>query len=316
MPAHLDIITVNWNSGALLRECVASIPAACAGGVRLGRVVVVDNASEDGSTDRLSNGLPLTVLRNASNRGFAAACNQGAAGSRADYLLFLNPDTRLFPTTLSTVLAFLDDPVNADVGIAGIRLLDQAGVCQRNCARVPTPGRLVAHSLGLDRVLPWLFPPHFMTEWDHGETRPVDQVMGAFLLVRRALFEALGGFDERFFVYFDDVDLCLRARFAGWRVMHYARSEAYHRGGGTTDRIRDVRLFYGLRSRIQFACKHFGAFAAATVTLSALVLEPTARLARACARGSLSEVGEVLSGTRMLWRDLPAILPAVRERRG
>jgi hypothetical protein len=256
------------------------------------------------------------VLRNATNRGFAAACNQGAAGSRADYLLFLNPDTRLFPTSLSAVLDFLEAPANASIGIAGIRLQDGDGLDQRSCARAPTPGRLIAQSLGLDRLFPRLFPPHFMTDWDHGDTRPVDQVMGAFLLVRRELFEVLEGFDERFFVYFDDVDLCLRARRAGFAVVHYAGAAAYHRGGGTTDRVRDVRLFYSLRSRIQFAAKHFGGVAAVAVAAATLGLEPAVRLLRAGVRGSRQEAAAVLGGARMLWRALPAILATLREGRG
>lgn len=308
-PPTLDIVTVNWNAGALLADCVASLPAALDGGVRLERMVVVDNASTDGSADGLATaGVPLVVVRNAANRGFAAACNQGAAGSRADYLLFLNPDVRLFPGALSGPLAVLEAPEGRGVGILGIRLVDEAGVVQRSCARAPTPGRLVGQSLGLDRVLPRLVPPHFMVEWDHADSRDVDQVMGAFLLIRRALFEELGGFDERFFVYFDDVDLCLRARARGWRVRHHAGAAAYHRGCGTTERVKDVRLFYALRSRVLFAAKHFGRAGAAAVAIAALLLEPAVRLAHALARRSPDEGRAVVAGTRLLWRALPEML--------
>lgn len=305
----LDIVTVNWNSGDLLRHCVGSLGGALTGGFALERMVVVDNASRDGSADGLPDAAaPLRILRNAENRGFAAACNQGAAGSTADYLLFLNPDTRLLPGSLAPALAFLEDPANAGIGALGVRLVDEEGRIQRNCARAPTPGRLIAQSLGLDRALPRLFPPHFMTEWDHGDTRDVDQVMGAFLIVRRPLFEALGGFDERFFVYFDDVDLCLEVRRAGWRVVYFAGAEVYHRGCGTTDQIRDIRLFYTLRSRLLFAGKHFGPGALTAVAVATLVLEPLVRLGYALLRRSPREAGEVLGGTRMLWADLPRLL--------
>lgn len=313
----LAIVTVNWNSGELLRQCVGSLGRALTGGFTLERMVVVDNASRDGSADGLEtaagNGLPIAVLRNADNRGFAAGCNQGAAGSAADCLLFLNPDTRLSAASLAPALAFLEDPANARVGALGVRLVDEAGRTQRACARAPTPVRLVAQGLGLDRAFPRLFPPHFMTDWDHADTRDVDQAMGAFLMIRRSLFEQLGGFDERFFVYFDDVDLCLRVRQAGWRVVHFAGAEAYHRGCGTTDQVRDVRLFYALRSRLLFAGKHYGPLSVAAVTAATLLLEPLARLGLAALRRAPGEAGEVLRGTRLLWADLPRIAPRLAE---
>ena len=121
----LDIVIVNWNTARELMECLASIAASDRSAFHLARVVVVDNASRDGFCLELEAGqLPLTVVRNAENRGFAAACNQGAAGSKADYMLFLNPDTRLFPETLTHTVAFLERPDSGDIGICGIRLVD------------------------------------------------------------------------------------------------------------------------------------------------------------------------------------------------
>ena len=114
MLPSLDIVIVNWNAGTLLGRCVGSVGTALTGGFALDRLVVIDNASRDGSADALpGQGLPLSVQRNAANRGFAAGCNQGAAGSRADYILFLNPDTRLGPASLAPAVAFLEDPANA-----------------------------------------------------------------------------------------------------------------------------------------------------------------------------------------------------------
>lgn len=315
----LAIVTVNWNAGALLRACVASLDAALTPGVVLERMTVVDNASRDGSADGLEGAFPnapIRVLRNLVNRGFAAACNQGAAGAGAECLLFLNPDTRLSADSLAPALAFLADPANARVGALDVRLLDDDGATQRCCARTPTPLRLLAQSVGLDHVFPSLFPPHFMVEWDHADTRPVDQAMGAFLLIRRDLFEALGGFDERFFVYFDDVDLCLRVRQAGWSVVHFAGASAYHRGGGTTDRVRDIRLFYGLRSRLLFVAKHYGPVSVAAVIVATLMLEPLARLTQALLRRRPQDAVEVWRGVRLLWVDLPNWLPRLLRRSG
>lgn len=308
----LRIVTVNWNAGNLLRECVGSLASALTGGFTLERMTVVDNASQDESSNGLeavADGVPVTVIRNTENLGFAAACNQGAAGSTADWLLFLNPDTRLSADSLTPLFSFLTDPSTRQIGALDIRLLDDAGQTQRCCARRPTPGRLVAQAIGLDSAMPSLFPPHFMVEWDHTNTRDVDQAMGAFLMIRRSLFDDLGGFDERFFVYFDDVDLCLRVRQANWRVVHFAGATAYHKGGGTTDRVRATRLFYGWRSRLLFVAKHHGVWAVLAVTLATLFLEPLARLAQAVLRRRLEDIVGVLRGTARLWADMPRVLP-------
>lgn len=315
MPPSLDIVIVNWNAGDLLRRCIASIPSALTGGFTLKRLVVLDNASHDGSVEGLPETLPLTVQRNPSNRGFAVGCNQGALGSSADYILFLNPDTRLGPDSLGPALAFLEDPANAGVGVLGIRLRGEDGAVQRSCARAPSASRLAAQAVGLDRLLPRLFRPHFMTEWDHADTRSVDQVMGAFLLIRRPLFEALGGFDERYFVYFDDVDLCLSARRAGWDVVHFAGGEAEHKGCGTTASIKDIRLFYSLRSRLLFSGKRFGPVGIAVVAVTTLVAEPLVRVLLAVLRGTPGDAAAVWRGARMLWADLPAVLPRLLRRR-
>ncbi len=118
MSRSLDIVIVNWNTGGQLRACLASIAAAAQDGFVLNRVVVVDNGSKDGSAEGLQDfSVPLMVLRNRENRGFAAACNQGAQGSAADYLLFLNPDVRLYPDSLARPIRFMEEPVNARIGI-------------------------------------------------------------------------------------------------------------------------------------------------------------------------------------------------------
>ncbi len=312
MVPSIDIVIVNWNAGALLCSCLDSLAEHLPGGPAVGRVVVVDNASDDGSADRLRDDmLPLHVVRSPQNRGFAVACNQGATGSYADYLLFLNPDTRLFADTLVKAVDFLEKPNNSGIGVLGVQLVDEGGIVQRSCARVPTPARLLIQSIGLDRLAFGVFQSCPMLEWDHADTRDVDQVMGAFLIIRRALFESLGGFDERFFVYFDDVDLCARARQAGHRVVHFAGARAYHLGCGTTVQIKDRRLFYSLRSRLLYAGKHFGGMAAACVCAATLLIEPMVRLLRAFARFSVVDTADVLRATCMLWYDLPSCLQLV-----
>ena len=297
----LDVVCVNWNSGGQLRECLASLARAGREGFSLNRVVVVDNASTDGSAASLEYlSLPLEVIANATNRGFAAACNQGARGSTSEYLLFLNPDMRLEAESLARPLAFLEGRDGQGVGICGIRLTDEQGVVARSCARFPTAGQFLAASAGLDRLLPDLFRGHVMREWDHLESRPVDHVIGAFYLVRRALFESLGGFDERYFVYLEDLDFSLRASEAGWGRYYLAEAQAHHKGGGSSAQVKAERLLYLLRSRLRYAYRHFSWGGATAVALGTLVLEPVVRIGAALAGGGLGQARDTIKAYWML----------------
>ena len=301
----LDVVVVNWNAGAQLKDCLASL-AASEDAASL-RVVVVDNASADGSADGLERpDLAVTVLRNAENLGFARACNQGAALGTAEAILFLNPDTAVSRTGIGEARAVLD--ADARAGIVGARLVDAAGATHRTCARTPTGPSLLAHALFLDRLLPGRVAPHFQLDWDHADTRPVDAVMGAFLMIRRPLFARLGGFDERFFVYWEDADLCTRAGRAGHAVIHAARAVIRHRGQGTTEAVKDRRLFYFLRAQALYAGKHHGRPALLGVLAAAFAVNLPVRLVRALARGGPGEAGAVMRAGRMLAAATPALL--------
>jgi GT2 family glycosyltransferase len=303
MSPALDIIIVNWNSGRQLRRCLESVTRADQQAFALRRVTVVDNASSDHSADGLDDlPLPLAYIRNATNRGFAAACNQAALGSPATHLLFLNPDTILGTDSLSVPIEFLEQPANGTVGLVGVQLREENGVVARSCARFITPGMMVRGMLG--------FPSLFMTDWDHRETREVDHVTGAFFLVRRQVFQALHGFDERFFVYLEDLDFSLRARRAGWRTYYLATASVYHRGGGTSEQIKARRLYYALHSKVLYAHKHFTRGPATVVTLATASVELLTRLVRAITRRSLTEARDTIHAYGLLWRALPGILRA------
>jgi N-acetylglucosaminyl-diphospho-decaprenol L-rhamnosyltransferase len=309
MASTLCIVIVNWNAGRHLLDCLDNVRVTPLGDFELEQVVVVDNASSDGSADNLHfPELPLSVVRNSENRGFAAASNQGARGSSADYLLFLNPDTRVLPDSFQIPIEFLEKPENAKVGICGIQLLDEAGNVSQSCSRFPTAGSFFSLMLGLDRFFSSRFKGHFLSREDHLKSRPVDQVMGAFFLVRRKLFESLSGFDERFFVYFEDLDFSYRAKQTGWESYHLATAQAYHRGGGCSENVKARRLYYSLCSRILYSYKHFGAIAATAVMLATLLIEPFSRLALAVSHGSKREAREIFEAYLMLWEALPSLL--------
>jgi N-acetylglucosaminyl-diphospho-decaprenol L-rhamnosyltransferase len=307
----VHVVIVNWNAGSLLAECLQSFEAVSGDAVALSRITIVDNCSTDDSLHALEEiaiKFPLEIIRNSSNRGFAAACNQGARGSDANFLLFLNPDTRLCSGSLETPMLFLADAKNSRVGIVGIQLIDLHGNVARSCARRPTVCSMIGHSFGLDHFGYSIFPKHFLSEWDHRDTRTVDQVMGAFFFLRRSMFTKIGGYDERFFVYFEDLDLAVRAGEQGWTSVYIATAHAFHRGSGTTEQVKDVRLFYSWRSRILYAFKHFNRVGAAAIALVTLSVEPIVRALALLANNRPREISNVLRATRLLWSNLPKIM--------
>jgi N-acetylglucosaminyl-diphospho-decaprenol L-rhamnosyltransferase len=310
-----DIVIVNWNTGTQLRNCLQSILPACPAEVlRLRRCDVVDNASVDGSADDLDGlSLPISIIRNLENKGFAYACNQGAKIGMSKYILFLNPDLKLFPDSLVKALLFLEEERNERVGILGIQLVDENGMIQRNVARFPTPGSLFYQMLGLDRLWPRHFPSHFMTDWDHLARREVDQVTGAFYLVRRKAFDELMGFDERFFMYFEDLDFAYRARQAGWKSFYLPDAQALHYGGGASNQVRARRLSYVLKGRVLYVAKHFGTSAARRILLASLGIEFWTRLGGSLINFSGQNFVEILRAYGMFIKTMPSLLRELRR---
>lgn len=308
----VHIVIVNWNSGAWLRGSIASIGEH--GGGAVDRVVVVDNGSTDGSADLVQGEVPFELIQTGANLGFARACNIGAADARAPYLLFLNPDAALKEGAIEAVMGFMESPEAAPVGVCGVRLVGEDGATQRHCAPFPTWRTFLGGATGLDRVFPRLFPPLLLHGFDHLHSRAVDHVIGAFYVIRRALFEELGGFDERFFLYLEDLDLSLRVRSSGRTVHYLAEATAFHKGGGTSERVKAHRLFYALRSRLVYAFAHFPAWEAWAVTLATLFIEPFARIARALLRGAGAEMRDALRAYGWLWKALPQVIAIGRRR--
>lgn len=312
----LDIVIVNWNSGRQLCEAVQSI-AEHSDDVEC-KVIIVDNASHDSSLDILAQVIPafpfeVDIVRNATNRGFGAACNQGAARGTNPFVLFLNPDTRIFKESLKAPLNYMSGPQNSDVGICGVQLIDHDNSVARSCSRFPSVSAFIFEAIGLNKFPPLRCVGSNMAEWAHDSTREVDQLIGAFFLIRRGLFNALGGFDERFFVYFEEVDLSFRAKRAGWRSIYLAESRAFHAGGGTSGQVKAARLFYSLRSRLLYGFKHFSKLHTWVLLSVTLLVEPVTRSFFFLAKGRVGDVKETIRGYRMLAGALRKIVAAGKK---
>lgn len=300
----VDIVIVNWNSGDYLRNCINSI--AKYGDGRVGHTIVVDNGSEDGSDSTIEHLPGISLIRAGENLGFGKACNVGAHHANSKYLLFLNPDAELRSGSLTKAVAHMEATGKEGIGICGVQLIGEDGQLDRSCARFPTLARFAANAIGIDRLFPRL--GREMLEWDHSHTSIVDQVIGAFFIVRRELFESLGGFDERFFVYFEEVDFALRASQEGFRTIYLADAQAFHVGGAISKQVKARRLFYSLRSRLLYSFKHFSWIDSFGVLLLTLFVEPLSRSVLVTSRRSWSGFRETWLAYGMLWRWLPDLV--------
>jgi GT2 family glycosyltransferase len=307
----VSVIIVNWNAGDLLRQCIESLIANHAGLVD--KVVVIDNGSTDRSIADLRDGvgpLPfaLDVVENGRNLGFAAACNVGAALADSEHLLFLNPDARLYTDTLRPAVGFMQDATSANVGVVGVQLIDESGTVSRSCCRFPTLGSYLVHIFALNRLSVFGRMGMRMHDWAHDTTRDVDHVIGAFYLIRRKVFQSLGGFDERFFVYLEDLDLSLRVREQGLRTVFLSHVQAFHAGGGTSSQVKVLRLFYSLRSRLLYGFKHFSGLQAWLLLLLTVTVEPLTRSCLALLQRSVADFRNTWKAHRLLVRDLANIV--------
>ncbi|NWG13001.1 MAG: glycosyltransferase family 2 protein [Acidobacteria bacterium] len=270
----VSVAIVNWNSGPLLERALRSLSADDPNR----EVIIVDNASVDGSLDFASRCTgSVTILWNSDNMGFAAACNQAWRRSRGELTLFLNPDAEARPGSVERLAQALRS--DSSVWAAGGRLLSPDGKPQIgfNVRSFPTVGCVLAETLLLDEILPgnrWT-RAYRMTDWDHASLRDVDQPAGACLMVRRDVLETLGGFDERYRpAWFEDVDLCRRIRNAGGRIIFVPGADFLHYGGSSLARLKRqefLEAFY--KNRIRYFAMHHGRRAASHVrTLTTLGL--------------------------------------------
>jgi GT2 family glycosyltransferase len=291
------IVIVNWNAGEQLRNCIESVRAYHSGLV--GKCIVVDNGSTDGSTDFLADAKDVELILTEKNLGYAAACNLGASHGSGQFILLLNPDACLLTDTLASSVRYMEDHAAAGVGILGVQLIGDDGQVQRTSACFPTVGAMRAKSIGATTLVKhW---DYHMQDWDHAETRRVDHLIGAYFLVRRELFERHSGLDERYFLYLEDLDFSYRAALSGSSSVYLAEVQAYHKGGGTSEQVKAHRLFYSLRSRMLYAFKHFPKPAAISVSTATIALERLSRLGMLILRGRWREIGDLGRGYRMLW---------------
>lgn len=247
--ARIDVVVVTYNSSAYVRGCVEPLCRAPAISV-----IVVDNNSQDDTLGTLVD-LPLTVVARPDNRGFGFACNVGWRAGDAPNVVFLNPDSRTDAQSIVALAELLEsDP---RIGVAGPQIVDEQGRPQLSQRRFPTTMTSIGAAFFIPRVWPtsrWSLD--IADSASYNVAGSPDWVSGACLAIRRRVLDASGGFDERFFMYHEDMDLCRRVRDAGLDVRYDPASRVVHVGGASAPRTQLIPVM--AQSRILYARKHGG----------------------------------------------------------
>ena len=255
---RIRVVIVNYNTKEALIECLGSVLNSELSGIDL-QIHVIDNNSQDDSMIKaeklFENNGQLTFIRNSDNLGFAKACNVGANNFSGDLLLFLNPDCFVESDVIQETSRYILQKENESIGVLGIKLLDKDGQATTSHASFPTNWNLFYSSLGLDKNLPSYFKPVLQKSLSN-EITVVDQIMGSFYLIKVDVFKRVGSFDERFFVYYEEVDLSYRLRMLGYNNVYFPKVFATHLGGHSSEQFRVNRLYYSLKSRWKYWYKH------------------------------------------------------------
>lgn len=264
-----SVVIVSYNTREVLRKCLLKLQESI--GRRAVEVIVVDNASRDGSADMVEKCFPAyRLVRSAVNLGFAAANNVGFGLTRGRYLILLNPDALLQPIALEHALGHMDK--KPEVGLAGGLLINGQGISQPSARCFPSLLNEFLVISGLATRMPnsRLFGRFDRTWADPSQAAEVDWVPGAFSIIRRETLEEVGQFDERFFLYYEEVDLCRRIKAAGWKVWYWPDIVVPHLGGESSKTVEGVEfsqsgsqlVLWRMRSALLYYRKHHGRFSA------------------------------------------------------
>ncbi len=273
LPMDLSIIIVSWNVRDLLRRCLESLRRQSfvqdADGGEQTEIIVVDNASADGTVEMLramapqfNSAMNMRVIANSENVGFTRGNDQALALAQGRYLFLLNPDTELRPGALQTLIDYMD--AHPRVGIVGPQLVYADGSLQSSRRRFPTLATAFFESTRLQQWFPRspILARYYMLDTSDDAAQEVDWVTGSAMFVRREVYEQVGGLDEGFFMYAEELDWCYRAKKAGWQIVYLPSAQIVHHEGKSSEQVLAQRDIYFHSSKVRFFRKYRGAFVA------------------------------------------------------
>jgi GT2 family glycosyltransferase len=283
--SRLSVVVISWNTRELLRDCLASLAEHLSTVAH--EVIVVDNASSDGSPEMVADAFPgVRLIWNKDNVGFGAANNQAMRVAHGRWFLLLNSDAQLIDGSVAELFEHVAGM--REIGVAACRLMLPEGRVQATTYRFPSLRLILFEGLGLYKFVPRRAPDILLRGyWDHDSERDVDWVIGAFMLLPRDVFEQTDGFDERLFLYGEDREWCYRIRQRGWRIRFYPQATALHRRHASADiGLGDERQALCLQRDRDFYVEEFGR-ARAALMMAVLVAGGTLRVAYYTLRGAL-----------------------------
>jgi hypothetical protein len=279
MLSTVRVIIVSWNAKADLRACLESLVECTVTPSRF-EVVVVDNASSDGSPEMVRTEFPAVTLRETgANLGFSGGNNVALADNNCDYVFLLNSDAMLPKGGLDTLLEWAD--TTPDAGLIGPKVINPDGTLQFSCRRWPTPQAGLFRNVYLGKLFPQNQPAadYLMRDFDHASPLDVDWLSGCAMLMRRECLEQVGLLDEKtFFMYCEDMDWSLRVHEAGWRVVYAPMISVTHKIGGSSDQVAERMIVEHSRAMVRFWKKHQKFFAARTPAWATALVLPWAIL--------------------------------------
>lgn len=256
----VSVIVVNWNTREMTCECIHSVYQQTRDANI--EVIVIDNASSDDSAGAIRERFPDAVLvENETNRGFAAANNQGIRIATGRYVLLLNSDTLVLDGAIDKTVKYADS--NPDIGILGCRVLNADRTLQPSCFMFPSVLNMTLSTTYLYKFFPKsrFFGRERMTWWDRSDTRDVEVVTGCFMLIRRGVFDSAGLLDEDYFMYGEETDFCFRAKAAGFRNVFAPHAQIIHYGGSSSKQARLAMTLHTRASILLFLKKNKGTVA-------------------------------------------------------
>lgn len=257
MDIKLSVIVVSWNTSKLLDETLYSLRKELDQLPLSFEVFVVDNASSDDSVKMVKEKFPwVKLIVNSKNLGFGSANNQAFKVAVGEYVLLLNPDTIVLPNSILPLINFFD--THTKTGIVSPQLINTDGSIQKSCQRFPTLSGMFFEFIGLRSIFPGVkkFGSFKMLDFDHNHTRQVDQPEGACMLIPKKVLDSVGWFDEKIFMFFEDVDLCYRIKQAGWEIWFTVDSKIIHHLGQAVKKSRPKMIHSAHRGLYYFWTKN------------------------------------------------------------
>ena len=278
--ADVSFIIVNYNSLAYIKDLLKSFeifntsrqapdiyskPDSLKSDTLKFEIIIFDNGSIDGSTQFIEKEAEInkniTLIKSKSNVGFCRGSNEGAKNAGGKYLIFLNPDTKILSSNLESLINFFKEKEKngEKVGVLGAKTINIDGTLQYSCRSFPTIARQFFESYFLFKIFKKsrLFGSYFMTWWDHGNTMEVDWVSGSFMFMKKEIFNLTGGFDEEYFMYSEDTDLCLRLKRKGFKNYFFTDYNIMHLDSAIASRSTSTREFGIWRSRRLYFKKNY-----------------------------------------------------------